>query len=402
MDMIEQALIGSIILRPDLLADIDISENDFSLPDARACFSAAKKLWVDGKPVDLVSVSQAVPNSVAMKWLAESTDIGLPSSAKHYSEQIAEAGRIRRISSQLNNIQKSTGFCGSSEILNDIINLHSSESGASKKDGSVSEVVKRTKQAIADNKKRGSFGFSTGISFLDEKFITLTPGHMWAIGGYTSIGKTTLLYEILRRTHSLSDPHTLVVSTEMSETENVARYAANLTGFPARVILSGGLVKQHQQRVVDAFDVIEGKNITICDDLFEISDIAAECRKHSMRGKLDIVFIDFIQNVTCSGEKSEYAEMRKIAKTIQRLAKDTNACIVCLSQIPNNAAKEDSGILEFKGAGDIAAACDIGVWLKRDKDNNQNILFDIRKNRHGEKGAHEMRFSQNYTRFEEV
>jgi replicative DNA helicase len=94
--------------------------------------------------------------------------------------------------------------------------------------------------------------------------------------------------------------------------------------------------------------------------------------------------------------------MSQIAKDLQALAHDLSCTIVCLSQLPNHAGREDTGILEFKGAGEIAAACDVGVLMKRAKEDKTKILFDVRKNRHGKCGKYLLRFADGWTRIEEL
>ena len=75
---------------------------------------------------------------------------------------------------------------------------------------------------------------------------------------------------------------------------------------------------------------------------------------------------------------------------------------MCLSQLPNHAGREDTGILEYKGAGEIAAACDVGVLMKRAKEDKSKLLFEIRKNRHGKCEQYLMQFADGWTRIEEV
>ena len=109
-----------------------------------------------------------------------------------------------------------------------------------------------------------------------------------------------------------------------------------------------------------------------------------------------------MQNVHRPGSDSQYAMMSQIAKDLQSLAHDLSCTIVCLSQLPNHAGREDTGILEYKGAGEIAAACDVGVLMKRAKEDKTKILFDVRKNRHGKCGKYLMRFADGWTRIEEI
>ena len=94
--------------------------------------------------------------------------------------------------------------------------------------------------------------------------------------------------------------------------------------------------------------------------------------------------------------------MSQIAKDLQALAHDCRCTIVCLSQLPNHAGREDTGILEFKGAGEIAAACDVGVLMKRAKEHASKILVDVRKHRHGKCGKYLLQYANGWTRIDEL
>ena len=107
------------------------------------------------------------------------------------------------------------------------------------------------------------------------------------------------------------------------------------------------------------------------------------------------------QNLCKKGYSKKYEMMSQIAIDLQCLAHELRCTVVCLSQLPNSAAKEDAGILEFKGAGEIAAACDVGVLMERAKNDKRVILFDIRKNRHGKLKKLLLKFDESWVRMDE-
>jgi len=84
------------------------------------------------------------------------------------------------------------------------------------------------------------------------------------------------------------------------------------------------------------------------------------------------------------------------------MAKDLDICVVAMSQVSNETAKGESKIIGYKGAGEIAAACDLGLWLERDKEDDERLTCFIRKNRHGMTGVQELRFTNQFTRIVEV
>jgi hypothetical protein len=58
-------------------------------------------------------------------------------------------------------------------------------------------------------------------------------------------------------------------------------------------------------------------------------------------------------------------------------------------------------LINYKGAGEIAASADLGIELEREKDNKERMRFIIKKNRHGMLGESVLEFTNEYTRLTE-
>ena len=119
-----------------------------------------------------------------------------------------------------------------------------------------------------------------------------------------------------------------------------------------------------------------------------------------MQGGVDFVFIDFMQNIRKFGCRSKYEESSQIAIDLQNLAKDCKTALVCLSQLTLTQAENDS--LAYKGAGELAEAADVGVYLKRSKDDKSRLKVEIKKNRHGPLNERIMQYQNNWTCLQEV
>ena len=142
--------------------------------------------------------------------------------------------------------------------------------------------------------------------------------------------------------------------------------------------------------------------MTIYDTVFSLPEITARIKKAEKQAGVDIVFIDYLQNCTVPGAKDIYTEQSRLIKALQQQAKLSRCCIVALSQLSNSAAREDNGILEFKGAGEIAATADLGLKLNRYKDDERKMLVTIGKGRHWTKGAQVLQFVNDWTSLKEI
>lgn len=260
--------------------------------------------------------------------------------------------------------------------------------------GTIREITARLRNTIDLNRKRGRIGEKTGFQFLDNTIHGFLKSLLYVVGAYTSSGKTAFMVQLACNALSINPKIRIAIfSLEMSKDSILLRLVSNKTEISSLSILEGFLDPHSQQKVDAAFECFENTELRLFDDLYTVPEIAAACRAI---GPLDVCFVDFIQNIRAEG--SIYDRMSVVPVELQKLAKELNTCIVAMSQVSNEAVKYDSQLIGFKGAGEIAAACDLGLWLERDKKDKYLILCSIRKNRHGPTGKKQLRFSENFTR----
>lgn len=260
----------------------------------------------------------------------------------------------------------------------------------------ISGVLEALEQKIIS----GAEGIHPGYNLLAKTIRKITPGHMWVVGGYTSVGKSFFLNDLLCRLYRAGNPGVAIFSTEMSSGQYALRMLANRTTYSTWVIEERKLVHKAQlQALKEAWDHLNTRNLYLYDDLYSFKKIEQTIEAIKHRKGLDLIAIDYIQNL--QGKGSVYERMSALSPAIQAMSKRLEVCSIVLSQVSNEAAKEDLSIIGYKGAGEIAAAADLGVWLQREEKEKENVRFMIRKNRHGMTGEGLLVYSENYTRFEE-
>jgi len=69
------------------------------------------------------------------------------------------------------------------------------------------------------------------------------------------------------------------------------------------------------------------------------------------------------------------------------MAKEANVCILALSQLSNQMAREKKDdVVEYKGSGAIGMVCDLGFFIEKNTMPNYATLR-LRKNRRGTSGS---------------
>jgi replicative DNA helicase len=398
---LESSLIGALIQKPTIFPEVaaKVKADDFLTPQGKRCFLAIADKF--GKePIDLASIYVSLVEQSDKAFVTESIDT-IPVNTLNFAGKIADLARKRRLIKRMEEIsakarRKDTP---SDWILEDIVATYKAETGDADRDCSISAVVDRFIELQRENREKGQVGLNTGFEKLTRDYIFYQPGHLWVVGAWTSVGKSAWMIESIMRFYNANQNGKVAVfSTEMTEAQNLGRMMANITGVNSQVIISGNMIDQHQNQVHQNLSWIKQKRMFIFDRLRNIDDILAQSRRLQYSGGVDLIFIDFIQNVYRNGEKDNYMMMSRIAKDVQALAHDLSCTVICLSQLPTGAAKDDAGLLEFKGAGEIAAACDVGVLMKAHVDDPSQILFDVRKNRHGKRAKYDLKFDRGFTR----
>ena len=398
MDL-EKNLIGVLLHKPDSLVNIAriVSERDFSTSEGVTTFSLILSMWRDSNHIDLVTVSAR--NIKLASYLSEAFDV-IPSEAAaiQYAHDIAKAARARRIDQGLKEIQaKHKSF--PQFTLDELSSLYHREAIQGQKDGSISKITERLKDTIDQNRINGSAGIQTGFDFLDDLRVEYCKGHIWTMAGFTSVGKTAVMVEKIHRVKESAS--IVVISTEMTEEQLVSRQIARMTGLSGKLILSGRVDGHAKLKIDKAIDHLASLKMAIYDDVYELNDIEAVCKKAHMQGGVDIIFIDYVQNCQVPDAKSSYQEQATLAKRLQKLAKDVEANIVCLSQVSNSVGRGDTDQLEMKGAGEWAAVSDVSIMLKRNKMDDRKLMYRVAKHRHGAKHGDEgqiLRYENGYTK----
>jgi replicative DNA helicase len=130
--------------------------------------------------------------------------------------------------------------------------------------------------------------------------------------------------------------------------------------------------------------------LRIYDTESQIAGIKSKSKRLKETMGLDVIIVDFIQNVRAGGD--EFSDARNVALELQSLAKELSVTVVAFSQVSNEQAKrqfesEDDNYFSFKSSGAIRDAADLALMLRRDRMGGSPYLnCKVLKNRHGEVG----------------
>lgn len=270
---------------------------------------------------------------------------------------------------------------------------------------SVLKEFEDRKELYKQKKANGSelLGISTGYSKLDDAIDGLRPGHLWIIGGYTSMGKTTASLNIIANLIK-QGKRVVFYSLEMNAVDIFSRLLGVLSNDNGLSIIKGyakdeTITNENIQKIVDS-------KLSIHSGVSELSEILYSMYEESLSDETTVFVVDFMQLMTIKGAKSEYETITNCTLELQQCAKRLKIPIIALSQVSNDGAKSgDSVVMSFKGSGAIAAAADLAIEIMMNETSvddwkrkmyageDTRMKWSIRKNRHGKVGAIEMNFN---------
>lgn len=402
----EMAVLGGILIDTSALIKIkpSIEVDDFYNHSHQRIYAAMLDVYEDGIAVDLVSVASCLRDKGELDkiggpiFLSEMADktpsaANIESHARIVKEKamsrriIAEAQRV--IDAAHDPLTKST----------DIPLRLSIESNQKIEINHVSSITRQLKKNIAD----GYPGLYPCYDLLSRTIRKVSPGHLWIVGAWTSTGKSAWLVDFVCRMYrgTTSNPGIAIFSTEMSCEQYLVRCLSNETKTSGWRITENFVAQEKQKDIIKAQAYFNSKNLYLYDTLYKIEDIESTARMLKDQKGLDIIAVDYIQNLW--GDGTIYDRMSRLAPILQYLAKDLQVTIIALSQVSNQHARgESGGLINYKGAGEIAASADLGIELERDKLNRDKMKFMIKKNRHGRVYDGVLEFTDDYTRLREV
>lgn len=235
---------------------------------------------------------------------------------------------------------------------------------------------------------------------LSDAVLGWYPGHMIVVGGYTSAGKSTWLAQTIVDA-CRSGASVMLFSLEDGRPDKMIKLISNVADISQRTLIQGVFTEYQKGLIGKAESEIRSWPLLVYDDVYSLEEIRLKVKKEKMRGMVDMVAIDYVQNIKAEGKI--YDRMSYASDFIYKMGKELQVTTINLSQVNNESAKDDSDVIGLKGAGELAAAADLILWLKRMKGvgNERELDCEIRKSRaFGVTGTRYLQFSERWTRIE--
>jgi replicative DNA helicase len=290
--------------------------------------------------------------------------------------------------------------------------------GFSLKDA-VGQAMEQFQQMLSGEKKQQ--GITTGFEVLDRMSSGLKPGEMFVVAARPSMGKTSLMMNIVEHICIDLERPTMVFSCEMSSLQLVQRLLYARAKFAVSQLSRGYTPTKHDLLRVQRASLEIAASKLFIDDTpgISINELRAKARRKKRDENLQFIAIDYLQLLksrTKQAENSREREIAEISAGIKGLAKELSLPILILAQLnrgPENRTGKSLGMprmSDLRESGAIEQDADMVGLLYRtayyaesaeDKQAEEGKAeLVLAKNRNGETGHVPLTFIADLMRFE--
>lgn len=401
----------------DLVADL-LRPDSFAAGMYTDAFSTAEQLILAGKPVDVVSVFEAMRGKDDPAELLNELNrctlcyVGLRVLRQH-AEIVAErasARALQRAAREIQGIAADESLAIGERISTAQTTLEKVAQPAAKSepkcvDAFVTGFIDRL-QDIADGKVQP--GIPTQIPTLDHMLGGgLKGGKQIIVAARPSVGKSSLAQQlclnVAQQGHAAA-----MFSMEMGCAELTDRTVANLGRIRLDAIGNGKLDEGEWSRVSEAIESMRALPLFFDEQpALSLSDIVSRARALKRKHNLKLLAIDYLQ--LCSSGKvgdSRHHQIEEISRGLKALAKQLDIAIVTLSQLNREVEKRTGGrpvLSDLKESGAIEEDADVVLMLWRHKvgQSANTIGCAVPKNRQGRVGEFALHFEGPHQRWTE-
>ena len=425
----EASVLGAILI-DNKAADIIIpmlNVDDFYLAQNRLIFAVMKQLQMESKPIDTVSVCDALDvkgqldEVGSVSYLSDLAE-GVVSAAngEYYASIIKRDSLTRKVIEAGNNIAKYGYECESgvdaldnAEKLVYAIAEQTSEKSLEKIDEAAALALKNIQDKQTGNVPKNTIYID--FPKFDQMTHGLKPGEMVLIAARPSVGKTAFALNIAANVAINHGKKVAIFSLEMPADLLAKRILCYISQVESnKMDTRGGLTQTEYKKLYNGYRALLASDIYIDDySMNGPSDVLSKCRRLKREKGLDLVIIDYLQLMTASkngrSAESRQVEVSDMSRKMKIYAKELDCPIILLSQMSRGVEQRPDHtplLSDLRESGSIEQDADIVMFLNNPHKYNpalpeNEVILDVKKNRNGSIGEIKLDWNAPTTSFKE-
>ena len=415
-----------MLMDRDAIATVNdmLTKDDFYNAQYGLLFEHMSALFKEGKPVDIVTLSNRlkennVPEEIAgMKYIGDILDsVPTSANAKYYAQIVADKSLLRKMIKLNEDIEKDCyldtddvdGLLEKAEQgVFQLIKERNGGSDFTQIDKIIIDVIDQIEAASKMNTR--VTGIPTGFIDLDNMLTGLHGSELILVAARPAMGKTAFVLNIAHEVAVKKKKTTAIFSLEMSKEQLVTRMIAMDSLVNSQKIMTGQLAEDEWDKIADSTETIAEAPLFIDDNsAITIADLRSKCRKLKQNNDLSLIIIDYLQLMsTTKHVESRQQFISDMSRSLKVLARELDVPVIALSQLNRavDSRPDHKPVLaDLRESGAIEQDADVVMFIYRDDyynpDTEKKGIADIiiAKQRKGSVGSVELVWLQDYTKF---
>jgi replicative DNA helicase len=423
----EQAVLGAMLLDQDAaLRGSELLDDSMFYREAhRRLFRAMAALTEQRTVIDHITLRDELmrrgelESSGGLEYLGELVD-AVPTAAnlEFHARIVKDKAILRRLIESATAIvtEAYDGKSTANELLDSAESriFHISQQRGDEGFTRIKEMLWPTMERIETLQKSGKAitGVPSGFADLDSLTSGFQPSELVVVAARPSMGKTAFCLNIASNA-SLEGQGVAIFSLEMSKEALVHRMLTAMARVDSQRVRQGSLRDFDFTQLARAAGILQSCPIWIDDTpALTLLEMRSKARRLKAENDIRMVVVDYLQLMR-SPEHAEnrVQEISDISRSLKALARELEIPVVALSQL-SRASEQRGGerkpiLSDLRDSGAIEQDADLVIFIHRAEyydreDESKRGMAEIMlsKNRNGPTGDVQLRFSREYTRFD--
>ena len=380
------AFLGAVLgTNGTVLDEVSLLPDDFADPIHGKIFEAAVKIHEGGRPVDLVTLSNALPPHLSPRVTELMSYTSFTYNSEAHAEIILDTSMRRRVTEAGAQIAALGPELDAAEVADRAQAIL--EGAVSRSQRATYRFVRElVDDVLVSVVEEGSFIRSPWRA-LNTAIGGFRPGCVYVIAARPAVGKTVIASQIAT---ALAEKGAVAFSSlEMSASELVQRLISERALVNVGNLKHNRMTERDLSLIAQKRAVIDGLNIAI-DDRTDVSpkDVRAFVRSLAKKHPVAGVVVDYLQLMSSRTKASRYEQVTEFSRQMKVLAKDFNVPVILLSQLNREVESRQDGLpkmSDLRESGAIEQDADAIILLRREGETpNERMILDVAKNRHGD------------------
>ncbi|HHT9144529.1 MAG: replicative DNA helicase [Candidatus Brocadiaceae bacterium] len=276
----------------------------------------------------------------------------------------------------------------------------------------LNEILKETFSRIENlhDKQSRLTGVSSGYYDLDDKTCGLQPSELIIFAARPSMGKTSLVLNIVEHVGVVEKKPVVIFSLEMSAQQVAQNMLCSHARIDAHKLRMGFLDDKQWSDLSYGLGSLSEAPIFIDDTPgLTVLEVRAKARRLKAQHDIQLVAVDYLQLMESSRGENRQQEISIISRGLKSLARELKIPVIAVSQL-NRSAESREGhrprMSDLRESGAIEQDADVIVLLHRDNyydpDKDNTAELNIAKQRNGPTGVIKLTFLSHFMRFESL